>query len=373
MPEPLAETVLQFGTGKFLRCFADLFIHEANQGGRPIGRVVALQSTGTDRAAMLNRQGGRYHVAVRGLEQGRRVDRIVRVESIGRALTAAEDWPEVLAAGRCESLRVIVSNTTEAGFALQPEEPLPGNTPPRSFPAKLLWLLQARHASGCGGVTILPCELLDANGERLRDLVLRQARQWRLPEALTDWIRFECSWHNTLVDRIVSAPPADDPLAASDPLFAVAEPFALWLIEGRPGVPGWPGHPAVQLVERLAPYTLRKVRILNGAHTALVAKAQPLGFETVRRAVADPQINAWLRALLFEEIVPTLHGRTEDPEQFARDTLERFANPFLEHRLADIALHHEVKLQTRLLPTRDEFRRRFGRSPQRLETLLSGS
>jgi tagaturonate reductase len=155
-------------------------------------------------------------------------------------------------------------------------------------------------------------------------------------------------------------------LAAEDPLMAVAEPFALWLIEDEPDLPGLLGHPAVQCVERLAPYALRKVRILNGAHTALVAKAMPLGFQTVRDAVLDRKVGAWLRDLLFKEIVPVLEGRTENPREFAAQTLERFANPFQEHRLADIALHHDVKLQTRLAPTLAEFRARFGRTPRRL-------
>jgi len=367
------ETILQFGTGKFLRCFADLFAHEANQTMQPAGRVVALQSTGTERAELLSRQGGRYHVAIRGLQQSEQVARLVEVQSISRALSAAHDWLQVLAVGQSESLRAIISNTTEAGYALQEEDDAGDDAPPRSFPAKLLQVLQARYRAGAAGVTILPCELYDDNADRLLLLVLEQARRWRLPEPFCGWLQGECSWRNTLVDRIVSAPSPGDPWAAEDPLFAVAEPFALWLIEGPADVPGLIDHPAVRCVARLASYALRKVRILNGAHTALAAKARPLGFETVRQAVADAEIGAWLQGLLFEEIVPTLEGRTEEPAQFARLTLERFANPFLDHRLADIALHHEVKLQTRLAPTRAEFRQRFGRVPKRLDEVLGNA
>ena len=160
-------------------------------------------------------------------------------------------------------------------------------------------------------------------------------------------------------------------MAASDPLFAVTEPFALWLIEGSLAGTEFGEHPAIQAVEQLEPYYLRKVRILNGAHTALVAKARPLGLETVREAVLDPHVGPWLKSLLMDEIVPALEGRTDNPQQFAVDTLERFANPYLEHRLADIALHHEVKLRTRLAPTLDEFRRRFGRTPKLLGEILA--
>lgn len=365
MPDPLPETILQFGTGKFLRCFADLFVDESNRGPTPAGRVVVLQSTGTQMAEAFNRQGCRYRAAVRGLDEGRLIDRVVEVQSVGRALAAANDWPEVLALAASPSLRAIVSNTTEAGYALDDRD-TPESSPPRSFPAKLLRVLLARREAGLPGPAILPCELLEGNADRLLDLVLRQASRWKLAGPPIDWLRDGCGWHATLVDRIVSAPKPDDPLAATDPLFAVAEPFALWLIEGEPEVPGLMGHGAVRAVDDLGPYALRKVRILNGAHTALVAKARPLGFETVRQAVEDPEIGGWLDRLLFEEIVPVLEGRTEGPEEFARQTLQRFANPWLDHRLADIALHHDVKLRTRLAPTYEEYRQRFGREPKLL-------
>ena len=381
----LEETILQFGTGKFLRCFADLFVHEANTRASlagivegfplpirhpPVGRVVVVQSTGSERARAFNQQEGRYHVAIRGLDAGERVDRTVEVRSVGRALAAATDWDEVLAVARSESLRAIISNTTEAGYALHPED-APDDVPPRTFPAKLLCVLKARFEAGLPPVTILPCELLDRNGTRLVGLLLEQLERWGFSSDLRVWIEAGCLVPNTLVDRIVAAPSPGDPLAESDPLFAVAEPFALWLMDQSPDLPPLLEHPAIRVVEDLEPFHLRKVRILNGAHTALVAKARPLGLETVRGAVEDERVRPWLESLLFDEIVPTLEGRTEEPEQFARDVLERFANPFLEHRLADIALHHDVKLQTRLVPTLNEYRERFGRTPTRLGEILS--
>ncbi len=371
MPDPSPETILQFGTGKFLRAFADLFIHELNQQGKAAGRIVVLQSTGTERAAAFNARGGRYHVAIRGLREGRRIDETVEVQSVRRALAAATDWEQVLAVARSGELRAIVSNTTEAGYALDPED-RPADAPPRSFPAKLLVLLAHRFDAAAPGLTVLPCELLEENGGRLLELVLEQARRWGWAGAPVDWIRDACSWRSTLVDRIVSAPRPGDPLAA-DPLAAVAEPFALWLVEGTTPVAGLAGHPAVRHVEQLEPYYLRKVRILNGAHTALVAKARPLGFQTVREAVEDPDISRWLRQLLFEEIVAVLERRTEEPHRFAEQTLERFANPYLDHRLADIALHHDLKLRTRLLPSYEEFCRRFERTPRLLSEIVAAT
>ncbi len=365
----LPETVLQFGAGRFLRGFADLFLHELNQAQAAAGRAVVLQSTGTQRAELLNRQGCRYHVAVRGLRGGQAVDQTVEVHSISRALAASTDWAQAVDAVRSPALTTIVSNTTEAGYALDPGDS-PSGGPPHSFPAKLLLLLAARFEADLPGLTVLPCELLDQNADRLRALVVEQARQWQFSGPVLDWIREGCQWRNTLVDRIVSSPRTDDPLTATDPLFAVAEPFALWLLDGPSGQAGLEKHPAVEVVERLEPYYLRKVRILNGAHTALVAKSLPLGLDTVRQAVLDPRIGPWLESRLLEEIVPTVSGRTDAPEQFARQTLERFANPYLDHRLADIAVHHAVKCQSRLLPTYHEYRQCFGRAPRLLGEIL---
>ncbi|MCR4414851.1 MAG: hypothetical protein NUV77_20735, partial [Thermoguttaceae bacterium] len=201
-----------------------MFLHELDEQGAGAGRAVVVQSTGSQRARALNASGGRYHVALRGLDAGRTVDRVVEVHSVERALDARNQWSEVLDAARSEDLRVVVSNVTEAGYALDPGD-RPDSAPPGSFPAKLLAVLQARFEAGLPGVTVLPCELVEQNAVRLRDLVLEQAVRWSLSEPLLAWIRRECAWRNTLVDRIVAAPKPEDPWAAADPLFAVAEPF----------------------------------------------------------------------------------------------------------------------------------------------------
>ncbi len=365
------ETILQFGTGRFLRCFIGIFAQELNDGPNPIGPIVAVQSTGADRAEQINARDGLLRAAVRGLVEGRPVDRIVEIRSIARAIPARQQWAALLDMARSASLRYVVSNTTEAGLSLAPNDAQPGGTPV-SYPAKLLAVLAARHESGLEGVTVLPCELVERNAERLRDLVLEQAAIWQVDADLVEWIRDGCSWHSTLVDRIVAAPPQGDPAAKGDPLFAVAEPFASWVIESTSREQPLASHPAIEFVDRLEPYHLRKVRILNGAHTALVAKALPLGIQTVRQAIEDSRIRPWLEELLFEEIVPAIAARVTDAESFARSVLERFANPFLEHRLADIALHHETKLETRLRPTFGEFHIAFGRKPRILGEILGG-
>ncbi len=362
----MEETILQFGTGRFLRCFIGLFAEELNAGPVPAGRIVAVQSTGSDRAREINGRGGVFSAAIRGLLAGERVDRVVPIRSLSRAFAARDAWDHVLEMARSQSLRCVVSNTTEAGICLASED-ASRLAPPVSYPAKLLAVLAARHEANLDGVTILPCELIEKNGARLRELVVQQASIWQSSPDLVAWLRDACCWRDTLVDRIVSAPTEDDPL------FAVAEPFASWVIEGEAADFPLAAHPAVEFVDRLEPYHLRKVRILNGAHTALVVKALPLGIETVRQAVEDERIRPWLERLLFEEIVPTIADRVKDAGPFAQTVLERFANPFLNHRLADIALHHEKKLETRLRPTLGEFQIAFGRKPAILSEILRDS
>src|SRR5262245_12926658 len=230
----LPETILQFGSGKFLRGFADLFIHQANQEGQAVGRVVVVQTTGDSRADQLNRQGGRYHVIVRGLEGGRVVDRVEESASISRSLVASRQWADVLAVARSPALRFILSNTAEEGYQLDQAD-TPAAAPPASFPGKLLLVLRERFLAGLPAVTVVPCELFEHNAQLLRGLLRDLAAKWALPPALTPWLERECSWRNTLVDRIVVTPTGPDPRVGPDEMAVVAEPYALWAVEDRDG------------------------------------------------------------------------------------------------------------------------------------------
>ena len=374
----MSETLLQFGGGNFLRAFVDLFLHEANAVDDRYGRAVVVTSTDSPRSRWINEQDGRYHVAIRGLRDGERIDDTVEVTcALSRSLTAACDWAEVLEVARSGDLRWITSNTTEAGFALhEADDALTHDhalgsgavQAPRSFPAKLLAVLVHRQQSGLPPVTVLPCELIQDNGPALLDLLRAQADIWRLPQDLRDAVA-TYPVASTLVDRIVSGQPDEHPLLAQDRLLTVAEPYASWVVERRPGLDLFP-HPAIAITGDVADFALRKVRILNGAHTALVCMTRRLGIEMVADAVAHPTVGPRLRRILFDEILPVVRGRIVDGESFAETTLERFANPFQRHRLADIALHHETKVATRLLPTYHEHVEMFGEPPPLLGQIL---
>ena len=358
------ETILQFGAGNFLRAFVDVFVHEANSQDPSIGHVVAVQSTDSNRAQMLNAQNGHYHVITRGLQNAQKIDTQQHIQSISRALIANTQWSQVLDIGSSPDLRFITSNVTEAGLALTPNDS-PQN--PISFPGKLAQVLHARYSKGLSGTYIVPCELVDRNGDLLQKLVLQQANIWHQDPDFITYLQTENIWCNTLVDRIVSGRPDTHPLLENDALLTVAEPFALWVIEKAHLF----DHPAIQTVENVDPYSLRKVRVLNGAHTALVCKALPLGIKTVREAVEHPSVGPWLHDVIFEEIVPVVETQIEDIKSFADQVTERFANPFLNHYLKDIALHHNTKVQVRLLPTYREYLQQFDKPPALLHKILT--
>lgn len=365
----MAETILQFGAGRFLRAFVDRFVQHANDAGQEVGQVVVVQSTPGQRADLLNRQPEGFQVLVRGIDGGERVEKVERVRSIRRALLAGEQWSTILEIARSPDLRYLVSNATEAGYRLEDSD-RPEDRPPASLPAKLARVLWERFKARPEPVVLLPCELIEQNATRLLELVLAQARKWDLPEAFMEWTQRECAWLNNLVDCIVTSPPADHPLAREDALLVCAEPFAFWAIERPRRSDLLFDHPAIALVDDLTPYYLRKVRILNGLHTAMVAKFLPKGYQTVMQVMEDREALGWVKAVLWEEIVPTIAHRVNDLASFAETTLDRLRNPFLDHRLCDISLNHQSKVKVRLVPTVEEYRKLFSQPPRRLSELI---
>lgn len=349
------DRILQFGTGRFLRGFVGAFAHDLGHERS----ITMVESTGSGTAARLAAQDRRYRLLIRGIQDGVVVDTASVVSSTARTVDAGRAPEAVAAAALDPELRIVVSNTTEAGYTAGPT----------GFPARLLDVLVVRARAGLAGVTILPCELVERNGDRLQHLVLAEAATRSLEPALIDQVRSTNTWTVTLVDRIVTAAAPTLPGVAGDPLAIAAEPFASWVIEGAPDLPLL-RHPAVRRVDDVGPAALRKIRILNGAHTALVARTRGRGMRTVRAALDDPDIAAWLEALLRQEVVPALGDRIDDGDTFVSVVLERFRNPFLDHQLADIALHHATKLRTRLLPTAQDHLARFGRRPARLAWVL---
>lgn len=325
--------IVQFGTSRFLQAHVDLFASEARDAGQDVPGITIVQTTDDPvrarRLAAFADPAG-FPVIVRGLESGAAVEREVRVRSVVGGLQAHAD-ADALRALLAGPATHVVSNTGDVGFE--------GG----ALVAILLAGLSARWQAGGAGLTVLPCELVSRNGDALRAAVLAAAAG-RAP-AFVAWLDEECRWGNTLVDRIVSAP--------LEPAGAVAEPYALWAIERQPGLTLPFTHPAVVLTDDLEPFERLKLHILNLGHSWLAERWQTAGARagaTVREALDDRATRAALDALLAQEIIPgfAARGLADEARRYAATTIERFANPYLDHLLSDIHAHHAQKVAKRI-------------------------
>ena len=350
----MSEPILQFGTSRFLLAHVALFVSQALERGDAIGGISVVQTTGNPashaRVDALSRQAG-YPVRIRGREHGDIVDKVVVGNAIRSAWVADRDWAKVRRAA-IEDVRVIVSNTGDTGYRLDDKDSVDmlsdGGSVPRSYPAKLLALLHSRWRERAGdGVSIFPCELVENNGDTLRAIVVGLATQWSLPDAFIAYIRDRCVWVNSLVDRIVSEP--------IEPVGAVAEPYALWAIERRAGMELPCTHESMVLTDDLRTHERLKLFFLNLGHTWLAEQwltEQRSMSETVLDAMQDSRMRADVEAVWQEEVLPVFEamGMRVQAEDYLSSVRERFGNPYLDHRIADIAQNHVAKLKRRVLP-----------------------
>lgn len=381
---PATERVLQFGEGGFLRAFADWMLDIANEKLGLDAGVVVVQPIAQGLLAALAAQDHLYTVLLRGVQEGKTRCESRIVQSLTRGIDPYVDFAAYLAAARQPALRFLLSNTTEAGIVYTGEDRIE-DAPQASFPGKLTRFLYERYQAFDGapdkGFVLLPCELIDRNGDTLLACVQKTAEQWGLGAGFARWIR-ESNWFcNTLVDRIVTGFPRQEApalwqgLGYRDDLLDVAEPFGLWVIEApafvaeelpldRAGLP-------VIFTEDATPYKLRKVRMLNGAHTAMVLGAFLAGKNTVGECMADPVIRRFLEHVLYAEIMPTLDLPQAELQAFAASVLERFQNPFNQHYLLSIALNCVSKFRARVLPTIQAYVARRGVLPPALTYALA--
>ncbi len=378
------EKVIQFGEGNFLRGFVDWMIHQLNKRSLFQGRVVVVQPIPSGRVAELNQQDGLYTLILRGTQDGQVVDKREVIASISRGLDPYTQWQEVLKCAENPVIEYVVSNTTEAGIAYNPADHL-GDQPPVSYPGKLTAYLYHRYEHFQGdaskGMVIMPCELIDRNGDNLKRVVLQLAAEWNLPQAFRDWLINANHFLNTLVDRIVTGYPVKEmeklqsELGYTDQNMDTGEIFHLWVIEGDAKLgdrlPFSQAGLNVKWVKDMTPYRTRKVRILNGAHTSTVAVAYLAGIDLVRDAVHDPKVGEFLKQAVFEEIIPTLDLEKSELQQFAGAVLERFDNPFIDHKWSDISLNSTSKFEARVMPSLKKYFEKQRVLPKRMTFSLA--
>ena len=350
----MSNPILQFGTSRFLQAHVDFFVAEAarHDPSKALGRVTVVQSTSNAQSrARIDalRASSAYPVRIRGRRGDATIDATVQCDAITEALNAADDWPTLRERVR-RDVKVIVSNTADTGYACFEDDiarSLEENSVPRGFPAKLAVLLHDRFIAGAEPITLLPCELVSRNGDTLRDLVIGIAKAWRADDAFIRYLQRDCIWVNSLVDRIVSEP--------IHPVGAIAEPYALWAIERQPGMLLPCEHEDIVLTDNLAHYERLKLLLLNLGHTMLaelwIADQAPAD-TNVRDAMRNQTWRTTLESTWRDEVLPVFDalGEQDAARAYLVDVRDRFENPFLDHRLSDIAHNHAEKKQRRFKP-----------------------
>ncbi len=368
------EKVLMFGEGNFLRAFACFIIEKLNENGYG-GAVTALQGVENGLCDIINKQDGLYTVIERGVEKGKVTERFNLISCLKSCINPYADYGAYIERAKNPDLEVIISNTTEFGICYSDGEGK-GKKVHNNYPAKLTHLLYERYKHFKGdygkGLIILPCELIDKNGEKLKELVLRYSAEWELEHGFITWLNTANTFANTLVDRIVSGYPKNEAdvicgkLGYNDSLLDVCEPFLLWVIEADKKVlkkiPFDKCGLDIVVTDDLTPYRTRKVRILNGAHTMSVLAGHLCGFETVEQLVKDQTFNKYITKGIFEEIIPSFKG--DKLREYAYDVIERFKNPYLNHKLLSISLNSISKFKTRVLPSIKDYIDLYGKAPR---------
>jgi tagaturonate reductase len=361
--------ILQFGEGNFLRCFIDWMVQRMNDSSGFDGSVRIIQPIGDELSVpskILNDRAGRYHTCLRGFINGKQVEEIEEISCVeGVSLhTELNNYATL------DDLRFVVSNTTEAGIEYVADK--------NTFPAKVAKFLQARQAASKGGLVFIPCELIEHNGDKLKECILKYLADWN-DEKTAEWVKKECVFCSTLVDRIVAGRPDAESaekyatlLGENDETLVCGEPFHFFVVETPNGfdleaeLPLAKAGINVVYTPDMQPYRTRKVRFLNGAHTATIPEGILAGFTEVDQLVADEHFNNHFKKILFEEIYPTVDLPDDNKRPYAESVLERFTNPFAHHKLLSIALNSISKWKVRVLPTVIDYKKTFGKLPENL-------
>ncbi len=371
--------ILQFGEGNFLRAFVDWILQNLNDSGVICSDVAVVQPMPVGRVKELEKQDGLYTVCLEGIDKGQKVQSRRIIDVLRDFIDPFQEYEKYLAYAKSEELEIIVSNTTEAGISLDSSD-TDFSVCPKSFPGKLLAFLKARYDHFGDdmekGLAIIPCELIDHNGEELKRVLTELASIKGMDDGFIRWLTNANHFTSTLVDRIVPGYPRDaakeicEETGFADSNIVKGEIFHLWVLQKEPFVqkklPADQSGLNVIFADDITPYKQRKVKILNGSHTAMVPVAYLCGIDTVRESVEDEDVGQFVAELVNEEVKPTIDLPKEEMDAFAGSVIERFKNPFIRHELMSIALNSTTKFKTRLLPTYNDYCRIFGKPPKHI-------
>jgi len=370
--------IVQFGEGNFLRAFVDWMLQKLNNAGIYNGDIAVVQTQAEGRIKDLAAQDGLYTVVLEGIQNGEFVAKMDLIDCLREFVNPYDDYEAYLKLAEIKTLEFVVSNTTEAGIVLDESDSI-NNTPPTSFPGKLLAFLYHRYQEFDGamdkGLLIVPCELIDDNGDELYKCVKRLAEIHKLEEGFMKWLDEANTFTNTLVDRIVPGYPAGrineltEKLGYVDNNIVMGEVFHLWVIEDRNGIAeildGAKAGLNMVFTNDIKPYKIQKVRILNGLHTLMVPVAYLKGIDTVGDTMKDELMLKFIKISTDFGIIPsTEHYLSKETlTAFANEVYDRFSNPQIHHELMAISLNSTAKFKSRLLPTALDFVKVNGKFP----------
>lgn len=384
MPEAsvfnLPEKVLQFGTGVLLRGLPDFYIDKANKQNIFNGRIVVVKSTGSN-VDEFAKQDGLYTQCIKGLVDGKPVEEYIINASISRVLAAQQSWNEIMECAQSVTMQIIISNTTEVGIELKADDDIKA-APPVSFPGKLLAFLYKRfqHFNGSqeSGMVIVPTELITDNGKKLKGIVLQLAGIHKLEQAFIDWLNNANDFCDSLVDRIVpGALKSQDQLAFErksgykDGLTIMSEPYSLWAIESasertKKILSFYKTDDSVIITSGINKYRELKLRLLNATHTFSCALSYLSDFELVYESMRDKTIFNFIKKLMMDEITGCIVGASitrAAAESFASNVIDRFSNPYIEHKWLSISLNYTAKIKTRCVPLIMRYYEKKGKVP----------
>lgn len=386
IPDATPIRIMQFGEGGFLRAFVDWIFKRLNDSGLFQGTVRVVQPIEQGMVERLGKQGYVYSLVLRGMENGKVMDEPSFIDVIRDGLNPYTEWKRFIDCACEADLRYVVSNTTEAGIVYVKTDK-PTDACPQSYPAKVAAMLAARYDKFGGaadkGLLFLPCELIEANGTKLREAIIKHLADWGLEATVGAWVNAHCRFYNTLVDRIVSGYPRGageaekiwEKLDCKDDMLDVGEYFHLWVVEGdlsiTDEIPFQKTGLNVVVTDNLKPYRDRKVRVLNGAHTGNVLGAYLSGIDTVSEMMADEKFGANLRTMVMEEILPGVKLPDDDKRKYAEAVFERFQNPFVRHELISISLNSVSKWKVRVLVSLKDYIAQKKAIPQKIAFSLA--
>lgn len=366
--------IMQYGEGNFLRAFADLYFNTLNEEGLGEFSVTIVKPANFGNLENFKKQNCNYNVVLRGFENGKSVEKPYKVTCVNRAIDPFTDFADYISLAKDPDLKIIVSNTTEAGICFNGADEF-GGFEHVTYPAKLTQFLFERFNLGLDGLYILPVELIDDNADNLKICVDKYIELWNLPVEFKKWNDSKNFYCNTLVDRIVSGYPRDEKtlnhlhelVGEKDQLITVGEPFGLWAIQNKGDLKSilkeGKHNIDVVLTDDIGYYKKRKVRVLNGSHTNIVPAGLILGAETVDDCMNDNKLSAFLKNTLEKEIIPFVSSDINATTEFANSVSQRFLNPFLNHQLTSIALNSISKWSARNLPSFKDYYAKHGVIP----------